>query len=166
MTRSHVMKTDDSAVQEARHTSTKTIYSVGTSNRTLDDFGQLLAHFGIEVLVDVRRFPTSRFVHFKKEHLQAFCLRQGITYRWMGDLLGGFRAVSYEEYLQTDEFKKGLGRLEAMARRSVTTFCCAERLPSKCHRQFITRRLELRGWSVIHLIDKDTTWISDQLNLF
>jgi hypothetical protein len=32
---------------------------------------------------------------------------------------------------------------------------CAERLPERCHRRFIARSLEERGWQTVHLIDAD-----------
>lgn len=37
----------------------KTVYTVGTSNRSLKDFVSLLHEYGIKHIVDIRRFPTS-----------------------------------------------------------------------------------------------------------
>ena len=37
-----------------------TVYTIGHSNRTLDHFVTILRGFGIETLVDIRRFPRSR----------------------------------------------------------------------------------------------------------
>ena len=48
----------------------KGIYSIGTSNRSLDEFISLLRNYGIETVVDVRSFPTSRFEHFKRDTLE------------------------------------------------------------------------------------------------
>ncbi|MBT8490211.1 MAG: DUF488 domain-containing protein [Deltaproteobacteria bacterium] len=144
----------------------KTIYTVGTSNRTLDDFGNLLHHYGIQTLVDVRRFPTSRFTHFKKENLESFCYQQEIAYHWMGTLLGGFRSGSYDLYCQTDNFKDGLKQVEQLALADTTGLCCAERLPWECHRRFIANQLEKQGWNVLHIIDEDSIWKAKQTELF
>jgi uncharacterized protein (DUF488 family) len=32
---------------------------------------------------------------------------------------------------------------------------CAERLPERCHRRFIARSLEERGWKVAHIIEEN-----------
>ena len=46
------------------------IYTVGTANRSKEEFVLLLHSFGIEAVVDVRRFPTSKFAHFRREELE------------------------------------------------------------------------------------------------
>jgi uncharacterized protein (DUF488 family) len=73
--------------------------------------------------------------------------------------LGGFRKGGYERYTMTEEFNKGLKELEVYALDKDTVFMCAERFPWKCHRRYISRELESKGWKVIHIIDKDKTWI-------
>ncbi|MBN2516516.1 MAG: DUF488 domain-containing protein [Deltaproteobacteria bacterium] len=131
-----------------------------------DDFGNLLYCYGIQLLVDVRRFPTSRFTHFQKENLELFCYQQNIAYHWLGALLGGFRSGSYDLYCQTDDFKEGLKQLEHLALATTTSLCCAERFPWKCHRRFISNQLEKRGWNVLHIIEEGTIWKPKQTELF
>lgn len=47
-----------------------TIWTIGHSSRTLEDFVELLKTFRIELLVDVRRYPGSRkFPYFNKDAL-------------------------------------------------------------------------------------------------
>ena len=47
-----------------------TLWTIGHSNRSLDDFLALLAAFEINVLADVRRFPGSKkHPHFNQESL-------------------------------------------------------------------------------------------------
>lgn len=143
-----------------------TIFTIGTSNRTSQEFIDILKYYEIQILADVRRFPSSRFIHFNREQLASACEIRGIEYRWMGDFLGAFRTESYEQYCQTDDFKRALERLEALARKRTVAVCCAERLPWKCHRQFIARALEKREWPVNHILDFDTVWQSKQGELF
>jgi uncharacterized protein (DUF488 family) len=143
----------------------KKIYTIGTSNRSLDDFFGIVHSFGIELLVDVRRFPTSRFKHFTRENLEASSQTQNIGYIWMGEL-GGYRTGGYEEFTRSEEFRHALLRLEKLARERVTVFLCAERSPWRCHRRFITQYLERRGWEVVHIIERGEIQMSDQLELF
>jgi uncharacterized protein (DUF488 family) len=42
----------------------RTIFTVGTSNRSAEELFGLLAEHHIRRLVDVRRFPSSRWLHF------------------------------------------------------------------------------------------------------
>ena len=64
------------------------IFSIGHSNRTLDEFLQILKKYGIELLVDVRHFPTSKWEWFKKESLREALKERNIGYEYLGDLLG------------------------------------------------------------------------------
>lgn len=130
------------------------IYSIGHSTRSLDEMVQLLAAYGIETLVDVRRFPRSRKnPQFNREALEEALPERGIEYRWLGDALGGFRDGGYEGYLATEEFRRGLAELEAIAAGKQTTFMCAEKLFFRCHRRFIAAALVERGWQVWHIIE-------------
>src|SRR5437870_3047811 len=69
--------------------STMTIFTIGHSTHSLDRFLALLAQHGIEMLVDVRRFPGSRkFPHFNQAPLAAALQEAGIEYHWLEDLGG------------------------------------------------------------------------------
>jgi len=57
-----------------------TIYSIGSSTRQIEEFIDLLHHFQIKTLVDVRSFPKSRFNHFIKEPLDRELNKAGIEY--------------------------------------------------------------------------------------
>ncbi len=135
-----------------------TIFTLGTSNRTPEEFIALLRHYGVRLLADVRRFPTSRFEHFKREHLAKLCRNAGVEYLYLGDELGGYRSGGYTAYMETEAFRAGLEKLEALAREKPTAVTCSERLPWRCHRRFIGRALADRGWHVRHVIDLDREW--------
>lgn len=129
------------------------IFSLGTSTRSAEEFLSLLKEHGIEVAVDVRRFPTSRrFPHFRKEEVKRYLKEAGIEYHYLGDRLGGYRQGGYEAYMETEDFKTGLKMLEDLASKGRTAFFCCERLPWRCHRRFIARRLQEQGWEVVHLL--------------
>jgi len=136
----------------------KKIYSVGTSTRSETEFIGLMKTYGIKTVVDVRRFPTSRLEHFNRKNLEVFLKREGITYVYLGDELGGYRKGGYVAYILTEEFMQGLESLEGLALNEPTVFVCAERLPWRCHRRFIGNALRNRGWEVIHIIETDRVW--------
>lgn len=46
------------------------LWTVGHSNRTIKYFVDLLKEHEIEVLVDARRFPTSKVKHFKRQEME------------------------------------------------------------------------------------------------
>ena len=57
------------------------IYTIGHSTRSMEDFLTLLKEFGIEVLVDIRRFPGSKkYPWFNKENLEKELQENGIIY--------------------------------------------------------------------------------------
>ena len=136
------------------------LHTVGTSMRSREEFFNLLAHHGIEAILDIRRFPkSSRYPHFCKESLRKACKEQGLEYLWLGDLLGGLRAKGYDSYRKSKSYKKGLKRVEEVSCQKASALVCAERLPWKCHRLQVSRDLEKRGWQVIHIIEEDRVWI-------
>jgi len=135
-----------------------TIYTLGTGTRGREEFINLLKIYKIKLVVDVRRFPTSKWEHFKKENLQKFLKKEDIGYLYLGRELGGYRRGGYQEHLQSSLFKQGIDRLEEVASRIPTAVVCAEKLPWRCHRRFIGEELTKRGWQVIHIIDKKRVW--------
>jgi len=134
------------------------IFTIGHSNRSADEFVKLLKEFGIRAVIDVRRFPTSKHEHFKRERLQEILCEHGIKYFYLGDKLGGFRSGGYRSFMKTEEFLSGLEELERIAKKEVAAIMCAERFPWRCHRRFISMALEERGWEVLHIIDNDRIW--------
>lgn len=110
-----------------------TVWTIGNSNRTLEEFVSVLAARAIEAVVDVRRFPGSRrHPHFGFEALDGELSSRGIAYGWVAEL-GGRRRIapgplqagwrnpafaSYAAYLATDEFAAGLAQLLHVVHRA------------------------------------------------
>lgn len=140
-------------------TESKTIYTLGTSRRRWEDFIEILHAYGVECLVDVRSYPKGKLKQFTRENLEEGVTENGIEYRWLGRELGGLRKGGYDEYTRTGEFRKGIDALESIAEEKLTAVLCAERFPWKCHRRWIARELQRRGWRVEHIIEKDRVWV-------
>lgn len=113
----------------------------------------LLKRLKIELVADVRSFPTSKWPEFVKENLQKVLPANGIDYIHLREL-GGYRRGGYRAYMRTDDFKLGLKKLMQLARERPTVIMCVESNPSACHRRFIANGLRRRRWEVVHIIAK------------
>jgi uncharacterized protein (DUF488 family) len=134
------------------------IYTVGTSNRSGEEFLRLLKTHGIEMVADVRSFPAGRFPHFQRGVLAQTLGEAGVGYAYLGRELGGYRSGGFEVYTQTYDYLQGVERLERLSSRCRCVVLCAERLPGKCHRRFIGQSLQERGWNVVHIIGENRLW--------
>jgi len=105
------LKTPPKRTSTSKSADSLTIWTVGHSNRTKETFLELLKEHSIEVLVDVRRFPTSKIEHFKREQMERWLPQQGIEYVWLGKELGGYRRGGYGKYMRTKPFREGVTRL-------------------------------------------------------
>ncbi|MGH8100975.1 MAG: DUF488 family protein [Chthoniobacterales bacterium] len=145
-----------------------TIWTVGHSTRTLEDFVETLKAYDIELLVDVRRFPGSRRLpQFGSEELRAAVESNGIAYLWI-ESLGGRRPAhrdsrnlgwtnsafrGYADHAETEEFAAGLFELLNVAAGLRTAIMCAEVLWWRCHRRIVSDVLVSLGDDVIHVRD-------------
>ena len=146
-----------------------TIWTVGQSTRSAEDFRTLLAAAHIELVADVRRFPGSRrFPHFAEAVLEQDLATVGIAYRGMPSL-GGRRTPApdspnvgwkhpafrgYADYLATEDFAGGLMELLMLGQGLRTAVMCAEVLWWRCHRRLIADVLVSLGLDVIHIRDQ------------
>ena len=137
----------------------KLIYTLGTSTRSPEEFIKLVKSRNLEVVVDVRRFPSSRFDHFHKEKLAELLHSIGIDYIHMGRELGGYRKGGYKSFTTTPDFKAAVKKLEKIAQERRVAILCAERFPWRCHRRFIALELMRQGWQVNHIIDQGRDWL-------
>jgi uncharacterized protein (DUF488 family) len=144
------------------------IYTIGHSTRALEEFIALLQNFSVEMLVDVRSYPGSRrYPHFNKENLSKELPAREILYLHIPCLGGRRKALpqskntawkidafrGYADYMETDEFKKGMDGLEKIGTRYRTAFMCSEAVWWRCHRSLIADYLKVRGWKVFHILN-------------
>jgi putative glutamine amidotransferase len=136
----------------------KEIFTLGTSKRSIEEFTNILKHYEIEEVIDVRRFPTSKLEWFKKENLERELREHGFSYIWMGEELGGYRSPNYEAYMSSEEFNEGLRKLIRRALIKRAAIICAEIVPWRCHRRFISSALADKGWRVRHILEIGKEW--------
>jgi len=149
-----------------------TVWTVGHSTRSAEEFGKILVAHGIEVLVDVRMFPGSRrYPQFNKSVLSESLAGLGIEYKHAPSL-GGRRTAradshntawrnpqfrAYADYMETNEFRNGIKELLQLATDRRTAVMCAEAVWWRCHRSLISDYLKASGHTVIHIIDQNKT---------
>ena len=145
----------------------ETLWTIGHSTRSLQEFTALLKDNGIEVLADVRHYPGSRkYPHFNVEPLRQGLHDAGIRYEPFTEL-GGRRKVrqdspntawrlpafrGYADYMQTKAFHDGIERLKALASRQRTAIMCSEAVWWRCHRGLISDVFKLHGTRVLHIM--------------
>ena len=153
----------------------RTVWTIGHSTRSGEEFLAVLAAYRIELLVDVRRFPGSRRLpQFQQAALEEALTAADVAYRWLPEL-GGRRSTSaapaateaewptsgwrhaafraYAAHVATEEFRDGLASLLDAAYGVRTAIMCAEVLWWRCHRRLISDVLVATGHGVVHIRD-------------
>lgn len=147
-----------------------TIFTIGHSTRTADEFLALLQQVAVDYLVDVRAIPRSRrFPQFNYNNLQETLAVVDIKYRHIA-ALGGLRRrradkvgrdggfwrnksfQNYADYAQTPPFHSGLIELRDIALEHCCAIMCAEALWWRCHRRIIADYLLADGITVAHIM--------------
>lgn len=145
-------------------------FTIGHSDRSLEEFTGLLAESDIHLLVDVRRIPGSnRHPQFNEDELKASLEVTGVVYlREQG--LTGRRPVSrsvadevngwwrnrsfhnYADHALSDEFRQSLEKLLALGDEDRSAVMCSEAVWWRCHRRIIADHLIARDRQVLHVM--------------
>jgi len=142
----------------------KEIYTIGHSTHTLDKFYEMLREYKIDVLVDVRSIPFSKYAsQFNQDNLKTFLKSKNIYYIFMGSNLGArwnnknliFEdgKVNFEKVRRTKEFQEGIKRLEKGIQKGYRiALMCSEKEALDCHRfVLISPVLDDLGYEVFHI---------------
>lgn len=148
-----------------------TIWTIGHSTRTQEEFSELLHINGITMLVDIRSMPGSnRYPHFNQERMREWLPESNIEYRHLPELGGRRRnkdadpAInagwknksfkSYADYTLTTAYQWGLMQLNALTRETErVAYMCSEGVPWRCHRSILSNTLTAQGLEVRHIMD-------------
>ncbi|QYX56566.1 DUF488 domain-containing protein [Roseovarius sp. SCSIO 43702] len=144
--------------------------TVGHSNRSLQEFVDILRAAGVQVIADVRSFPRSRSnPAFNIDSLPDDLRRYQIGYRHFPDL-GGRRKIqpevpdtlnafwrnrsfhNYADYALSDRFGRSYDELLELGRDRRVAIMCSEAVWWRCHRRIIADYLLLDGKDVFHLM--------------
>jgi len=143
------------------------LWTIGHSTLSIEDFISKLRSFEILLLADVRSYPSSsRYPHFNKEKLNGSLSDAGIRYEHFPELGGRRRARpdslnmtwrnesfrGYADYMETNEFRQGVERLLDLAAKQRLAIMCSEAVWWRCHRSLISDYLKVKGIDVRHIM--------------
>lgn len=154
--------------KKMQNTGPPVVFTIGHSNRSLEEFIDLLRQNAIAHVVDVRTVPRSRHnPQYEQESLRHSLEEVGIAYTHHA-ALGGLRHrrrdsintawrnksfQGYADYMQTPEFDAGVEALVALAWAQRCVLMCAEAVPWRCHRSLIADALLVRKIRVEDIIN-------------
>lgn len=133
------------------------IYTIGHSNYTLERLIDMLNHYKIDVVVDIRGTPYSKYnTQFDKEIIKYSLTKAGFIYIYMAKELAAKRMnkVSYnhegfcdfEKAVHEDDFINGIKRLKSGCEKGYNiALLGAMQDPIRCHRSILV------GLSLIHI---------------
>ncbi len=141
------------------------VYTIGHSTHSMECFTGLLKRYAIDVIVDVRSVPYSRYAEqFNQDELSRALAEQSIYYLYMGDSLGARHeeeellfadgTVDFEKVQKTMKFQDGIVRiLGGVVKGYRVAIMCSEKNPLECHRfSMISRNLAKKGIRVVHIL--------------
>jgi uncharacterized protein (DUF488 family) len=149
----------------------ESVWTIGHSTRSLDEFTGLLEAHRIEAIADVRRFPGSRrSPQFDAARLAGALDRLNLCYYWLPELGGrrvpqsdspndGWRSAGfrgYADYMATAPFAEGFHQLVNLACGLRTAVMCAEAVWWRCHRGLLADLLQWLGFEVYHILSPGT----------
>lgn len=143
-----------------------TLYTVGHSNQSFEELLGMLQSQQINVIVDVRSVPASKYTpQFNRQPLQAALQREHIHYLHFGaefgarrtDALDANNRVDFEKAVQTPAFQEGVKRLmDGLSKGYRISLMCSEANPIECHRfAMVSRYFFEHGVDVQHIMHDD-----------
>lgn len=128
------------------------IYTIGHSVHERATFLSLLARQGVNMVIDVRSHPISRYMpQFSTDALAQSLGLWGVSYLYLGRELGG--RGQGEPIAAAVSFSRGVDRVMDCWRQAWRlVLLCAEEDPRRCHRAGrIAPELLARGAKVVHI---------------
>jgi uncharacterized protein (DUF488 family) len=145
-------------------------FTVGHSNRPLDEFVGLMHEAGVTCIADVRTVPRSRTnPQYNRDVLPRSLMPFNIQYSHLAEL-GGLRKRqadiapetnafwkndsfhNYADYAMGKAFHDGLTHLIKLGRGQRCAVMCAEAVWWRCHRRIIADHLIAEGEVVFHIL--------------
>lgn len=152
------------------------IYTIGHSNYSIEGFVNMLRKYEIDVVVDIRGTPYSKYnTQYNKEALCNSLKELGFKYIYMGSEFAAQRDnkliytwegySDFEKVINEPSFINGVERLKkGLAKGYRIVLLGAKQDPVNCHRfALVGRELYKRGFNVKHIEDDLST--SSQLEL-
>lgn len=134
-----------------------------------DKFLEKIKPHGIQMIVDVRSYPSSRrSPQYNASAMKDWLPGLGIGYARLGNLGGRRRDQGvnpsvnagwvdpsfrhYADYMLSEDWLAGVHLLGSDAKRWRVAYMCGEPQPSRCHRLLISDWLTIHDWNVTHIL--------------
>ena len=142
------------------------IYTIGHSNYTVERLIDMLKHYNINCVVDIRGTPYSKYnIQFDKETIRYTLSKAGFIYIYMAKELAAKRInkqsyneegySDFEKVIKENEFIEGIERLKNGCNKGYKiALLGAMQEPIRCHRSILVgRALRENGFNVQHILD-------------
>jgi uncharacterized protein (DUF488 family) len=145
----------------------QTLFTIGHTTHSFEEFAGLLHRHGITALADVRSHPYSRRLpQFNRETLAVALKGSNIHYVFLGDELGARRnepecyegeRVVYQRVAMLPKFRSGLERVRRGMRTFQIALMCAEKEPLDCHRTILICAALRDEYRILHILADGST---------
>lgn len=142
------------------------IYTIGHSNYSIEKLIDMLKHYNIDTVVDIRGIPYSKYnIQFNKENIRKTLIDKGFIYVYMAEEFAANRSskISYnhegyadfEKVINEASFLQGIERLKVgLAKGYKIALLGAMQDPIRCHRSILVgRALQNKNFNVKHILD-------------
>lgn len=154
------------------------IYTLGHSNYTMERLIEMLRHFNINCVVDIRGTPYSKYnVQFDKAAIKESLTKAGFIYIYMAKELAAKREnktsynkegyAEFNKVIEEEEFKRGIERLKIGCKKGYRIVLLgAMQEPIRCHRAILVgRALREAGFEVKHILDDYSLASQEQIEV-
>lgn len=154
-----------------------TVYTIGYSGFSIDDFITTLKKHNISLVVDVRSSPYSNhFPEYNKDALEICLKTHRIYYRNYANEFGARQSdrkyyckegyLDFEVFSKSKPFLNGVKKLRNSMEQNYTfALLCAEKNPICCHRTILVARAFFEcGYNVVHLLSNGKTVTQQEIN--
>lgn len=162
---------------EGQVKSTDVVFTIGHSNHLIDNFLGLLRQHHIDVLVDTRSSPFSKYSpQFDQDRLRGAVTDAGKAYYFLGRELGGKPKdsiyydtegyVLYWKIAETQLFHEGIEKVKKASSLCTVALLCSEENPIHCHRRLLVGRVLRRHCiELIHIRGNSSLQSESELEL-
>jgi len=154
-----------------------TVYTIGYSSFTSDEFWKTLVKNHVQLVIDVRSTPFSkRYPEYNKDVLKEFLAQHRIFYRNYAREFGARQEdhkfytrdgyLDFELFSQSEAFRSGVEKLcKSMEQDYIFALMCAEKNPIDCHRAImVSRAFSDKGYRVLHILPHGKILTQDDFN--
>ncbi|GBU20297.1 hypothetical protein R80B4_00173 [Fibrobacteres bacterium R8-0-B4] len=154
------------------------LFTIGYTTFKSDDFIDVLKHYGINVVIDVRSLPYSRYhAQYDKEIVERILKSNKIYYRNYSNEFGARQTeqryfsrdgyLDFELFTESKRFRHGFDKIkDSLTKGFNIVLMCAEKDPAVCHRSImISRVFHNNGETVNHILADGNTESQNDIEL-